>query len=283
MTALSPLPRRRNIPDALSSPVNQKPVIRQRPFLVLIAALLALSNAVHAQKPAQSRKPRYEPEYEHRFFKGAGDTELKYGWLAPLHAKIGEKYPLVVCLHGSGGSVKASAVLASQPMREKYPAFVMVPEADRPFTWAKTDVILRPSLETMPEKLPVLIEAVRSLMKTEAVDPTRIYVTGQSMGGVGSWGAIAQHAGIFAAAVPVCGAWSLEDVPKMTGVPVWAFHGGKDPTVPVHFSRDITAAINKAGGTAKYTEYPGVGHDSWTKAYDEPEMWAWLFAQKRKQ
>ena len=68
---------------------------------------------------------------------------------------------------------------------------------------------------------------------------------------------------------------------KMAAVPVWAFHGEKDPTVPVRFSRDLTAAITKAGGIAKYTEYPGVGHDSWTKACDETEMWKWLFSQRR--
>ena len=251
-------------------------------LLVAAAALSPLSDRAHAQLPTQSRNPRYESEYEHHVFKGTGEGELKYGWLAPLKVKQGDKYPLVICLHGSGGSVKASAVLARLPMRGQHPAFIMVPEAERPFTWAKTEVIRRPGAEAMPEKLPVLIEAIRSLLKTEAIDPARIYITGQSMGGVGSWGAIAQHAEIFAAAVPVCGAWRTEDVPKMIGVPVWAFHGEKDPTVPVKFSRDITAAITKAGGTAKYTEYPGVGHDSWTKAYDDQEMWKWLFAQKRK-
>jgi predicted peptidase len=101
------------------------------------------------------------------------------------------------------------------------------------------------------------------------------------MGGVGSWGAIAQHPELFAAAVPVCGAWSVEDAPKMKGVVVWAFHGEKDPTVPVHFSQELTAAITKGGGTAKYTEYPDVKHNSWMKAYDEAEMWKWLFAQRK--
>ena len=233
------------------------------------------------QGSQQSRNPRYEAEYQKRTFKGGGDAEVSYGWLTPLKAKAGEKYPLVICLHGAGGSVKASAVLTRQPMREQYPAFVMVPEADRPFTWAKTEIIRRPGVENMPEKLPVLIEAILSLIKTEAIDPARSYLTGQSRGGVGSWGAIAQHAELFAAAVPVCGAWKIEDVPKMIAVPVWAFHGEKDPTVPVKFSRDLTAAIKKAGGTAKYTEYPGVGHDSWTKAYDDAEMWKWLFAQRK--
>lgn len=247
--------------------------------LQIIAASFLVTGLAIAQAP---RNPRHEPEYASRTFKGTGDSELKYGWLAPLNAKAGEKYPLVICLHGSGGSVKASGVLATQAMRGKYPAFVMVPLAERPFTWAKSDVIRRPGAESFPEKLPVLIETIRSLIKTEAIDPARIYVTGQSMGGVGSWGAIAQHADLFAAAVPVCGAWNVADASKMADVPVWAFHGEKDPTVPVKFSRELTAALTKAGGTAKYTEYPGVGHDSWLKAYDDAEMWKWLFAQHRK-
>ncbi len=253
----------------------------------LIAAftLLIFSNSIGialAQERAQSRKPRFEQAYEHREFKGTADSELKYGWLSGLNPKAGEKYPLVICLHGAGGSVGASNKLASQALREKYPAFVMVPASDRPFTWAWTDSLKRPGLPTEPsEKLPVLIEAIRSLIQSEAIDPTRIYITGQSMGGVGSWGAIARHPELFAAAAPICGAWNVEEAAKMVSVPVWAFHGEKDPTVPVKFSRELTEAITKAGGVAKYTEYPGVGHDSWTQAYSDTELWQWLFAQRR--
>ena len=261
--------------------------------LFAAAFLVALATSTHAQEPAptpkakssnkSTRNPRYESAYTPRVFKDAGDAELKYGWLAPLRASAGEKYPLVICLHGAGGAVRASAVLARPEMREKYPAFVMVPAADLPFTWAMNDAIRRAGKPApSAEKLPVLIAAVRALLKTEAIDPARIYITGQSMGGVGSWGAIARHPELFAAAVPVCGAWRTEDAAKMAAVPVWAFHGETDPTVPVQFSRDLTAAITKAGGTAKYTEYPGVGHDSWTRACDEPELWPWLFAQRRK-
>jgi predicted peptidase len=141
-----------------------------------------------------SRRPRYEPEYERRIFHGDGDAQLDFGWLPPLQVQPERKYPLVICLHGAGGSVRASAVLARPSMREEYPAFVMVPEADGPFTWAATDVIRRRGgPAAYPEKLPVLIEAVRSLLKSEAIDPARVYVTGQSMGGVGSWGAIARY------------------------------------------------------------------------------------------
>ena len=245
------------------------------------ADAVATATPTRANPQAQAPHSRYEQDYQRRTYKGTGDSELNYGWLAPLNAKPGEKFPLVICLHGSGGSVKASAVLAREPMREQYPAFVMVPEADRPFTWAKTDAFSRGVMENLPEKLPVLIETIQALLKTEAIDPARIYITGQSMGGIGSWGANAQHPKLFAAAVPVCGAWNIDDVPKMKGVAVWAFHGEKDPTVPVHFSRELTEALTKAGGTAKYTEYPGVGHNSWLQAYDEGDMWKWLFAQRK--
>ena len=236
-----------------------------------------------AEKSAQkNRRARTESQYGRRTFRGTADSELKFGLLPPPSVAAGDKYPLVVCLHGAGGGTFASSVLARAEMREKYAAYVMVPEADRPSTWASTDVIRRRAGPgPFPEKLPVLIEAIRHLLKTEAIDPARVYITGQSMGGVGTWGALARHPELFAAAVPVCGAWSVDDAAKMVSVPVWAFHGDKDPTVPVHFSRDLVAAIAKAGGTGKYTEYTNVGHDSWSKAYEEPDLWKWLFAQRK--
>jgi predicted peptidase len=252
------------------------------PLFATLGVLMALASSVHAQEKKKSRNPGFEPEYIRRTFKGTTDeSELIYGWLAPVQPKAGEKYPLVICLHGAGGTVRASAVLAGKDMREKHPAFVMVPKADLPFAWAKTDLIGRRRAEDAQEKLPVLIEAIQSLLKTEAIDPARVYITGQSMGGFGSWGAIARHPKLFAAAVPICGGWNVEDAPKMVPVPVWAFHGADDQTVPVQLTRDITAALIKAGGSVKYTEYPGVGHDSWTNAYDDMEMWTWIFAQKK--
>ncbi|MDZ4290058.1 MAG: prolyl oligopeptidase family serine peptidase [Prosthecobacter sp.] len=249
--------------------------------LTVIAVGLGALGAA-AQEREAAGKRHYGPEYAQRVFKGAGGGEFKYGWLAPAQPKAGEKYPLVICLHGSGGNVRASAVLARPDMREKYPSFIVVGECERPFVWAFTDVLGRRKMPANPpEKLPVVIEAVRELLKTEAIDPNRVYIIGQSLGGAGSWGATARYPELFAGAVPICGFWKVEDAPKMATVPVWAFHGADDPTVPVKFSRDLTAGVTKAGGMAKYTEYHGVGHDSWTKACDEPGLWEWLFAQKK--
>jgi predicted peptidase len=260
------------------------------PLLVCLSFMAAIppsTRAADATPPppeaqARTRTTQLDPEYQRRTFKGAGDAQLPYGWLTPLNAKPDDKYPLVICLHGSGGSVGASSVLARNAMREQYPAFVMVPQAERPYVWAQANLGLHGGKnDDSPEKMPVLIKAILSLIKTEAIDPARVYITGQSLGGIGSWGAIARHPELFAAAVPVCGAWPVEDVPKMKPVPVWAFHGEKDNTVPTHFSRDLTSALNQAGGSAKYTEYPGTGHNSWTQAYADAEMWKWLFSQRR--
>ncbi len=260
--------------------------LRPHPLIALGALCACILLALLSAGPAaesQSRHQQYDPAYQRRTFTGAGNAPLPYGWLAPLNAKPGEKYPLVICLHDAFGRTRAGTVLARPSMRERFPAFVMVPEADRPFTWAKADVIRdggKPS--QLPQKMPLLIEALRSVMQKEAVDPARIYITGQSMGGVGVWGAIWQHPELFAAGVPVCGLWRIEEAPRLLSVPLWAFHGERDKTIPVHFTRDIIAAITKAGGTVKYTEYPGVGHESWNKAYDEPELWRWLFAQRKR-
>ena len=106
-------------------------------------------------------------------------------------------------------------------------------------------------------------------------------LAGLALGAAATWTLLKDHPGLMAAAVPICGFWPVDDAPKMAAVPVWAFHGADDPTVPVKFSSDLTAAVMKAGGAVKYTEYPGVGHDSWMKACEEPELWEWLFAQRK--
>jgi predicted peptidase len=218
-------------------------------------------------------------EYQVRTFKGSGDAELRYGWLAPEKAQVGKKYPLVLCLHGRGGNAYAADVLVRDELRAKHPCFIMVPDSPQPAVWASTPAFSRGQ---QTENLPLAIEALRSLMKSEPVDSSRVYVVGQSMGGVGSWAAVARYPELFAAAVPVCGAWDVAEAPKMAAVPIWAFHGEKDPTVPVKFSRELTEAVKKGGGTVTYTEYPDVGHDSWTAAFSDPKTWDWLFAQRKK-
>jgi predicted peptidase len=248
----------------------------------LLTAGIAVSMAPQMPKgmPRGEHRPGGVPgSYQIRTYSDSMGQSIRYGWLAPKTIEGDEKYPVVLCLHGSAGNSMAADVLGKKKMREKYPCFVLVPESVLPAIWASVPGNRR--TENAQQKLPLAIEALKAEMEKNPIDPGRVYVTGQSLGGVGSWAAIARYPQLFAAAVPVCGAWRVADVPKMIGVPVWAFHGEKDTTVPVRFSRELTAALIKAGGTAKYTEYPGVAHNSWTKAYADQAMWEWLFSRRK--
>jgi predicted peptidase len=127
----------------------------------------------------------------------------------------------------------------------------------------------------------LLLELIPALRKEYGIDPKRIYVTGLSMGGFGTWDLIARKPDWFAAAAPVCGGADEATAATISKIPVWAFHGDQDGAVKPSRSRNMVEALKKAGGEPKYTEYKGVGHDSWNPAYKDPELMKWLFRQKR--
>jgi len=137
-----------------------------------------------------------------------------------------------------------------------------------------------PKTPSTPMKL--ALAALDQVRKEFSTDEKRLYITGLSMGGYGTWDAIARHPDLFAAAVPVCGGGDDSTAPLIKDLPIWCFHGGADTVVPTHRSRTMIEAIKKAGGSPKYTEFPGVGHNSWDKAYSMGEMIEWMFEQKRR-
>ena len=102
------------------------------------------------------------------------------------------------------------------------------------------------------------------------------------MGGFGSWLLMDKYPKLFAAGVPICGGGKATSAKNLVDIPIWAFHGEKDRVVHVERGREMIEAIKKAGGKPRYSELPGVRHNSWTPAYKNPELWKWLFAQKKK-
>ncbi len=193
-----------------------------------------------------------------------------------------QTYPLVLFLHGSGErgtdnrrqlKVGLGPALREEPGR--CPAIVLFPQAE-----SKSRV----PIEVWAPNQPDGARALSILNRTEEeyrVDLDRVYLTGISMGGIGSWRQAAADPKRWAAVVPICGGGNSSHADRLINMPIWCFHGGADFVVPTAFSRQMIKAIEKAGGKPKYTEYDGVGHDSWNKAYREPDLWRWLFAQRR--
>jgi predicted peptidase len=126
------------------------------------------------------------------------------------------------------------------------------------------------------------MELLDKVAKDKHIDASRIYIGGLSMGGFGTFDLLARRPELFAAAVPVCGGADLEKAASYKSVPIWVFHGAKDPVVPADLSRSLIKVIEQAGGSPRYTEYPEGGHDVWNMAIREPELLPWLFNQKKQ-
>jgi predicted peptidase len=222
----------------------------------------------------------------------SGDNVLPYRLMSPGNPKPGQKYPLVIFLHGAGERGNDNNVqlvhgvkeFANAQAREKFPCFLIAPQCPTGKRWVEVDWSAKQ--HDMPPKpsepLNWLLALLEQMKKEKPIDTDRIYVTGLSMGGYGTWDLLSRHAEMFAAAVPVCGGGDDAKASVMKGVPIWVFHGAKDTAVIPERSRNMVAAVKKAEGNIKYTEYPEVGHDSWNKAYADPELLPWMFGQKLK-
>lgn len=219
---------------------------------------------------------------EAKEFKG-----LKYRIYAP--AGVAGKIPLVLFLHGAGergGDNVAQAkhgVKGFLAQQAKHPHILLAPQCPANQKW--NDVNWGAATHTTPEKpsapMALVIELVDELLKTGPVDPQRVYVTGLSMGGYGTWDLLVRRPELFAAGAPVCGGGDEAAAAKIAKIPQWIFHGDKDGVVKPERSRNMVEALKKAGGEPKYSEYPGVGHNAWDKAYADPAFYDWLFAQKK--
>ncbi|MEM9825800.1 MAG: dienelactone hydrolase family protein [Planctomycetota bacterium] len=127
-----------------------------------------------------------------------------------------------------------------------------------------------------------LVGLIDALQSKHPVDPSRIYVTGLSMGGYGTWALVAEIPDRVAAAIPICGGGDPKQADRLAKVPIWAFHGAKDSVVPAERSQVMVDAIKAAGGDVKLTLYPDAGHDSWTETYNNPDVFEWLGRQRKK-
>lgn len=229
--------------------------------------------------------------YEPREFVASSKFGLKYRLLKPLDYQFGKKYPLLLFLHGAGERgndnqstlVHAASDFADHQRRKQYPCYVLIPQCPEERKWSEVNWSLESS--KLPEEPSLPMQAIKELVdemvESAGVDPERIYLTGLSMGGYGTWDAIARYPQFFAAAAPICGGGDPATVGAFAKLPIWCFHGDKDSVVKVIRSQEMVNALKEAGSSVKYTEYVGVEHDSWTATYSNPDFYAWMFAQKK--
>lgn len=195
--------------------------------------------------------------------------DMQYVLRYPECYREGEKYPLLLFLHGAGtrgddiGKVLGNSFLKHSAAQEGL-SFITVAPLCHKNTWF--------------DMLETLCRFAKMLSCAPFTDAARFYLTGNSMGGYGTWQLAMSCPELFAAIVPVCGGGMYWNAARLANVPIWAFHGAKDGTVFPEESEKMVNAVNKRGGSAKLTVYPENGHDSWTDTYTNRAVYEWLLS-----
>jgi predicted peptidase len=233
-------------------------------FSIVLLSRTGLGWTAEGQKAEPGKQ---EPQKLERTIK------VTMGYLLYLPKDYAQKdsWPLLLFLHGAGerGDNLDRVKLHGPPKLiaagKEFPFIVVSPQCPGNHWW-------------QPHELSALLD---EMVEKYKVDKDRVYVTGLSMGGFGTWSLAGFSPDRFAALVPICGGGDPNAVRRFAHVPVWVLHGAKDPVVPLAASEKMVEALKKANGNVKFTVYPEAGHDSWSEAYANPELYEWLLQQKR--
>jgi predicted peptidase len=205
------------------------------------------------------------------------EVQLSYWLYLPQDyaANAGHEWPLILFLHGAGergddpAMVKRNGIPRLLEQGSHLPFVVVSPQCPAHSMWWAESLAVMALLD--------------QVCRTHTVDANRLYLTGLSLGGYGTWHLAALYPDRFAAIAPICGGGIRfhgfpERVSLLKHVPVWAFHGAKDPSVPVEESAKMVRALEECGGEVRFTVYPEAKHDSWTETYDNPELYEWFLS-----
>jgi predicted peptidase len=208
-----------------------------------------------------------------KHFEAEIKVRVSYEYLLFLpkgYEEHGQRWPLMLFLHGAGDSgtnMDRVKILGPPKIVESKPDF--------PF------ILVSPQSPVRSWNLDALNALLDDVIGRYRVDADRVYLTGASMGGSGTWALALAHPEKFAAIVPVSGSGNPAEAKRLIGLPIWAFHGAKDPVVHVERAQEMVNAVKAAGCNARLTIYPEAGHDAWTQTYNDPDLYAWLLQQKR--
>jgi len=214
----------------------------------------------------------------------------------PHYPEAGKKYPLILFLHGSGecGTNNISQIKAGVPsllkslLKQPEPVMILAPQCPPGMeNWWVTKIARTADYAAAKEPSPsleVALELCRHLVETKQADPDRLYITGLSLGGFGTWDAIQRNPEMFAAAVPICGGGDVRQMRNIKSMPIWVFHAVDDKNVSVECSRRLVRQLKALGAKrVNYTEYEQGDHGCWDRAYSDAKMIAWLLKQKRSE
>jgi predicted peptidase len=239
-----------------------------------LAMLLAGFSETKATDPMVERlsADRRDQRYWFQVRKKQGNVET-YPYFVTVpkeyEANPTKAYPTILFLHGAGergnnlDTLRGVGLPPAAAADPNFPFILIAPQCPEEQYWN-------------PSALIELLDQVRAKYR---IDPKRLYLTGLSMGGYGSWALAAERPDLFAAVAPICGGYDIQDARQLRDTPIWAFHGEADPTVPLEGSVSMVDALRRAGSSeARLTTYPGVGHNSWDKAYGTAELYQWFLA-----
>jgi predicted peptidase len=269
-------------------------------LIILIVFLVTISQICSTFK---QKDPAWILEEDHgvflkKVFVNADGDSLPYQILWPQNYDPKEDYPLVLFLHGAGErgvdnevQLKHGSFLFLDSLNQiTFPCIAIFPQcpeggfwssmkADRSVTPARFDFDYSRPIQPSLEKA---IQLMRQIIQVAPVDIHKLYIMGLSMGGMGTFEVVYRYPQLWAAAIPICGGGDPDSYSKHSAqVPFWIFHGADDQVVPVKDSRRMAKRLKEQGSTVKYTEYPGVNHNSWDNAFAEPDLFRWLFDQEK--
>ncbi|MDR3350433.1 MAG: dienelactone hydrolase family protein [Prevotellaceae bacterium] len=234
--------------------------------------------------------------YQKHLFISGTDT-IPYRLLLPEGYDAGREYPLLLFLHGAGERgndnekqlTHGGAFFVSEDVRRDYPCILLAPQCPKADYWSNVEIItgskraFRFRENGEPTRaLATVMKLLHEISDQYAVDKSRIYAGGLSMGGMGTFEIVRRNPGIFAAAFPLCGGAHTATVKDLKNTAWWIFHGAKDDVVSSSHSQDMFLSLQAAGATVGFTLYPHANHNCWDAAFAEPELLKWLFNQRKK-
>lgn len=263
-------------------------------FLCLILFLSALSLPAFAEEGETGGTVNMTELFEARSFTSTKGTKINYRIFFPKNYDTQMKYPLILFLHGLGqrgndNSAQLSLGICEpfkNPNSEIYNCIVIAPQCPGDALWVDTKELwgLYCSYDSTKVKETAPLAAVAELFckvrDENAVDKNRVYVTGISMGGFGTWDLLVRHSELFTAAMPLCGGADYRKANVIKEIPIWTFHGQKDEVVPCKGTEKMVEALKKVNGNITYTPYPEHGHNIWEDVYKREDIFPWLLSQK---